>query len=106
MKVKNLLITAVMCSMACACGTKTAQQNSNPFFTAFEENHGAPPFEKIRFEHYEPALMAGVKEQIKEIEVIVENQEAPTFENTVLALDNSGALLHRTQLVLDRKSVV
>jgi peptidyl-dipeptidase Dcp len=101
MKVKNLLITAVMCSMTCACVTKTAQQSGNPFFTAFENNNGAPPFDQIKFEHYEPALNQGIEEQKKEIEAIANNQEVATFENTIVALDNSGEMLRRTQLVFE-----
>ena len=51
------------------------------------------PFHLIKIEHYEPALLEGMKEQNEEIDAIVNNPEAPTFQNTIVALENSGALL-------------
>lgn len=53
------------------------------------------PFDKIRTEHYMPAFQAGMKAQLEEIDAIVNNPEAPTFENTIVALDHSGRLLER-----------
>ncbi|MEP7015742.1 MAG: M3 family metallopeptidase [Verrucomicrobiota bacterium] len=56
-----------------------------------------PPFDKIKNEHFIPAIEAGMKEELKEVDVIAANSEKPTFENTVVALEKSGRLLDRVQ---------
>lgn len=68
---------------------------SNPFSQASTLPFQAPPFDKIKNEDYEPALREGIKQQLKEIEAIADNAAAPTFENTFVALEKSGALLRR-----------
>lgn len=68
---------------------------SNPFSQASTLPFQAPPFDKIKNEDYEPALREGIKQQLKEIEAIADNTAAPTFENTFVALETSGALLRR-----------
>lgn len=78
--------------MVLSCATKT---EVNPFFTEFENEFGAPPFDKIRFEHFEPAFLKGIEQQNQQIEAIVGNRAKPDFENTILALDNSGEILAR-----------
>lgn len=92
MKFKNLVIILAACCMTYSCATKT---ETNPFLSDFTNEYGAPPFDKIKVEHYEPAFMQGIEEQNKEIETIVNNSEAATFENTILALGNSGKTLSR-----------
>ncbi len=72
----------------------------NPFFSEFETSFGAPPFESIREEHYLPAFDRGVEEQQAEVEAIVTNPGAPTFANTIEALERSGAMLTRMRSVL------
>lgn len=59
---------------------------------------GVPPFDKIRPEHFAPALEAGMAEQRREIRALTVVRSAPTFENTVLALERSGQLLKRTKM--------
>lgn len=61
----------------------------NPFYTTYEYI----PFDRITEADYEPAMMKGIEEEDKEIEKIVSNPEAPTFENTIEALESSGELL-------------
>lgn len=61
----------------------------NPFFTSYEYI----PFDKIKDTDYEPAMMKGIEEEDNEIDAIVNNSDAPTFENTIAALENSGELL-------------
>ena len=61
----------------------------NPFFTKYTYI----PFDKIKFEDYEPALLKGIEEEDKEIDAIVNNPEPPTFKNTIEALDKTGSLL-------------
>jgi peptidyl-dipeptidase Dcp len=59
---------------------------------------GVPPFDQVRVEHFVPALMAGMAEQRKEITAITANKGAPTFDNTVLALERSGRALERAKV--------
>lgn len=64
----------------------------NPFLEEYDTPFGIAPFDKIRNEHYLPAFIEGFKAHEIEIEAIVNNAEAPNFENTIVALDLSGAL--------------
>lgn len=70
--------------------------SNNIFFEAFKTTHGAIPFDHIATSDFEPAIRRGIEEQNQEIEAIVNNQEPPTFENTIVALENSGDMLGRT----------
>ncbi len=97
MKIRNSLLILVTCCMAYSCTTKT---EDNPFFTEFQTEYGVPPFDKIKLEHYEPAILKGIEEQNNDIESIINNAETPTFENTIVALDNSGKILSRVGGVL------
>lgn len=97
MKIRNSLLILVTCCMAYSCTTKT---EDNPFFTEFQTEYGVPPFDKIKLEHYEPAILKGIEEQNNDIESIINNVETPTFENTIVALDNSGKILSRVGGVL------
>ncbi|WP_321518765.1 M3 family metallopeptidase [uncultured Bacteroides sp.] len=74
-------------------------QAQNPFLEKYTTPHGTAPFNKIKTEHFEPALQEGMKKQMAEIYAIVNNPEAPSFKNTIVALDKSGALLNRVQNV-------
>ncbi|OFM85359.1 dipeptidyl carboxypeptidase [Weeksella sp. HMSC059D05] len=71
----------------------------NPFFTKSSLPYQAPDFDKIKDEHYQPAFDFGLQQQLSEIELITKNAEAATFENTVLALENSGKVLKRAQII-------
>jgi peptidyl-dipeptidase Dcp len=71
----------------------------NPFLSAYTTIHGVPPFEQIEFEHFAPAFEQGFAEQIAEYEAIEQNPELPTFENTIAALERSGATLSRVARV-------
>lgn len=79
-------------------GTTGAQDN-NPFFQEWKTPFAVPPFEQIRNEHYLPAFKEGMKKQQVEIEVIINNKALPDFNNTIFALDNSGALLEKVASV-------
>ena len=91
---KNLIFAAAMSCMVCACGQQAAD-TSNPFLSEFETPYGTPDFDRIKVEHYEPAFLKGIKQQNEEIKAIVENPDEPSFENTIVALDNSGEILAR-----------
>ena len=88
---KCILILAASCMMY-SCATQT---ESNPFLTEFQTPNGVPPFDKIKLEHYEPAFQKGIEEQNANIQAIIDNTEAPTFENVIVALDNSSPTLDR-----------
>ena len=78
-----------------ACSNRT-----NPFLTEWDTPFGIPPFDKIEVSDYIPALKAGIEQQNKEIDAIVSNTEAPTFENTIAPLELSGEILAKVSGVL------
>src|SRR4030095_8032448 len=69
----------------------------NPFLTESSLPYHVPPFDKIKDEHFVPAIEAGMREQLKEIEPIAKNSEKATFDNTIVALERTGQLLDRAQ---------
>jgi len=71
----------------------------NPFFAPSPLPLQYPPFDRIRDEHFAPALERGMAEHLAEVESIASNPEPPTFENTIVALERSGRLLERTATV-------
>jgi len=71
--------------------------HNNPFFAPSTLPFQAPPFDKIKDEDYQPAIEAGMAEQLKEIQSIANSPAPPTFENTILAMEKSGQLLRRAQ---------
>jgi peptidyl-dipeptidase Dcp len=68
---------------------------SNPFYAASTLPFGAPPFDKIKDGDYQPAIEAGMAQQLAEIDKIANNPAPPTFENTLVAMEHSGRLLAR-----------
>mgnify|MGYP003250868386 FL=1 len=88
---KSILILAASCMMY-SCTTQT---ETNPFLTEFQTPYGVPPFNQIKLEHYEPAFMKGIDEQNANIQAITSNAEAPTFDNVIVAFDNSSPILDR-----------
>ncbi len=71
----------------------------NPFFAPYNTQYDIPPFEKIQNEDYLPAYTEGLKQARADIKAIVDNPAAPTFENTILAMDKAGELLERVDRV-------
>lgn len=94
---KKVLAMAITAVLACGCAEKKAVDN--PFFEAWNTPFGVPPFDKIQNQHYMPAFEEGMKQQKAQIDSIVNNNEQPTFENTILAYDNSGELLNKVAYV-------
>ena len=78
----------------------TACAHENVFLQEWNTPYGIPPFDKIEVADYMPAIREGIARQQAEIQAITDNPDAPTFENTVAALDRSGALLDRVSAVL------
>ncbi len=75
--------------------TQNGNTADNPLLQKFDTPFGVPPYDKIKPEHYLPALEVAIKEHNKEIEKIVNNPQPPTFENTVVAYARSGRLFDR-----------
>ena len=78
---------------------KAEAERPNPFLTEYTTPFQVPPFDQIKNEHYLPAFEAGMKEQLAEVEAIVNNTEPATFENTILPYDKSGKTLSRVSNV-------
>jgi peptidyl-dipeptidase Dcp len=74
---------------------------SNPFYAKSALPFEAPPFDKIKDSDYEPAIEAGMAEELKEIDAIANNSAAPTFENTVVAMEKTGELFQRAMAAFD-----
>ncbi|RUO65072.1 peptidyl-dipeptidase Dcp Metallo peptidase. MEROPS family M03A [Pseudidiomarina planktonica] len=114
---KSLLAVAVTAALTVAAcsdvekaetqSTEAAQEQqasadfnqANPFYAPSDLPFMAPDFTKIKFEHYRPALLAGIEQHADEIELIANSQEAPTFDNTIVAMERAGSLLSRTASV-------
>ncbi len=90
---KKAIIFSASIMMLSAC-------SGNPFLKEWSENDGFPPFDKFRNADYVPAVKEGIKLQAAEVKKIVENSDAPTFENTVAAYELSGQVLARVLGVL------
>ena len=91
-----MIALSVIVMASCTDNKKQKPENTeNPFLTEYQTPFKVVPFDKIKTEHYMPAFEAGMKEQLAEIDAIVNNTETPTFQNTILALDKSGQTLNR-----------
>jgi peptidyl-dipeptidase Dcp len=96
-------MTALIASGAIALGTSFTPAfaanakfgPSNPLYAPSTLPFHAPPFDKIKDEDYQPAIEAGIAEQISEMEAIADNPAPPTFENTLVAMEKTGRLLQR-----------
>ena len=84
-----MIVASAALALICSCSMK------NPFLTESSAPFGAPEFDKIKNEHYLPAFEAAVAEGKAEIDAIVANQEEPTFENTIEAMEYAGGTLNK-----------
>ena len=73
---------------------------NNPFLEEWNTPYGIPPFDEIQLSDYIPAVTAGIEQQKQELDAILTNPDAPTFENTVAAYEYSGEILTKVSLVL------
>lgn len=94
MKFRNQILAAAVAVVACGCGSP---KSDNPLFNEFTAPHGIAPFAEITIDHYREGMLRGMEEHKAEIEAIVNNPEAPTFENTIVAMDQSGKLLSKVR---------
>ena len=95
MKFKKQIFMAAIAIAACGCGS--SNKSDNPLFNEFTAPFGIAPFSEITIDHYREGMLRGMEEQKAEIEAIVNNPEAPTFENTIAALDQCGATLRKVR---------
>ena len=86
---------------ALAQGGAQAFGPGNPFYSASTLPYQAPAFDKIKDADYQPALEAGMAEQLKEVDAIAKDPAAPTFENTFVPLEKSGQLFYRALYVFN-----
>jgi peptidyl-dipeptidase Dcp len=109
LRIRPLTIAMTIALAACAqTPQKTATQKTeattaaavvNPFFTASTLQYQAPPFDKIKDSDFQPAIKEGMKLQIAEVDKIANQGEAPSFDNTIVALERTGATLTRVSKV-------
>src|SRR4051812_20681838 len=104
------LASVLLAAPLLALGSSSAQDSpspsaspslmiENPLLQESTLDFHYPPFDKIRDEHYAPAFEKGMADQLKEIEPIASNPEAPTFENTIVPLEKTGELLGRVSRI-------
>ena len=98
---KLLLIAAgvALATLAFSKSASAALPASNPFAKPSTLQYGYPAFDKIKNEHFAPAFDEGMREQAAEIAKIANNKAAPTFDNTIVAMERSGQLLGRVRAV-------
>jgi peptidyl-dipeptidase Dcp len=99
---KLLLTLSAVCAVTLlANGAKTMNKTSqNPFLAPYTTKYEIPPFQKIHYADYIPALKEGIAAHKAEIDAIVNNPAAPTFDNTILALDCSGKQLNKVAIII------
>jgi len=103
LKTAILVATALpqLPSNAAASKPDTQFGPSNPFYAPSPLPLEAPPFDKIKDTDYQPAIEAGMAEQLREVRAIADSSQPPTFENTIVALEKSGQLFNRVMQVFN-----
>jgi len=107
MKVYILSLGIAALMIACNHQTDNKQQSmskTNPFVAEYATPFGVPPFEDVSIEHYKPALLQGMDDNRREIDAITDNRDEPTFDNTILALDQAGELLRKVRTVFSAQN--
>ncbi|HZK77615.1 MAG TPA: peptidyl-dipeptidase Dcp [Gemmatimonadaceae bacterium] len=93
--------TASQQGAAPSTSASTTLSPSNPFYAASTLQYQAPPFDRIKNSDYQPAMEAGMRQQLAEVDVIANQSELPTFNNTIVAMERSGVLLTRAAKVFN-----
>ncbi|MBR3626116.1 MAG: M3 family metallopeptidase [Bacteroidaceae bacterium] len=94
---KQIMMASVAALLLAGCSNE--EKPTNPLFSEYSTPYEIPPFSEITVDHLREAILKGIEEEKQELQEITENAEAPTFENTILRLDNMGALLRKAQNV-------
>ncbi|QIP11908.1 M3 family metallopeptidase [Spirosoma aureum] len=100
MKFGLTLLALTILMTAFAPDVDLVDSATNPFFTPYNTPFGVPPFDQIKPEHFEPAIEEGIRQQTAEMATITKQTTAPTFANTIEAVETSGDLLRRVNIVL------
>ncbi|WP_158728437.1 MULTISPECIES: M3 family metallopeptidase [unclassified Flavobacterium] len=100
MRKKSLFLMLVIGNML-TIQAQEKQENTtmNPFFQAYNTPFNVPPFDKIKNEHFKPAILEGIAKHQAEIDAIANNTQPATFDNTILAMENAGELLSNVNTV-------
>lgn len=96
---KHCIIALCAAALLVGCNSKKTDMQENPFLSAYDTPYEIPPFDKISYEHYLPALEAGIAQKQAQIDSIVANPEEATFENTIMPLERSGEILDKVAMV-------
>src|SRR5688572_27229658 len=96
---KQLAAAVLAATLGMTMNATAALSPDNPFARESTLPYKWPPLDKVKNEHYVPALEAGMAEQRKEVAAIASNKAEPTFENTIVALERSGQMLNRAATV-------
>lgn len=100
MRKKSFFILLVIGNMiTIEAQEKKENTTMNPFFQAYDTPFNVPPFDKIKNEHFKPAILEGISTHQAEINAIANNTQPTTFENTILAMENAGELLSNVNTV-------
>ena len=86
-------------TMNLSCSSNAVVETGNPLLDTWTTEFGVPPFDKIKTEHFEPAFEAAMEMHNQEIEAIIADESEPTFENTIVAMDNAGIKLWELNLI-------
>src|SRR5438132_12997022 len=97
MSLRRCLFACALLKVAQITAVFAADIKDNPLARESGLPYQYPTFDKIKDEHFVPAIETGMRDQLKEIEPIANNSEKPTFDNTIVALERSGRLLDRAQ---------
>src|SRR6266699_3572658 len=97
MRFAHFFTACALLSAAQITAVSAAAPVDNPLLKESALPYHYPPFDKIKDAHFVPAIEAGMREQLKEVDLVANNSEKPTFENTVVALERTGRLLDRAE---------
>lgn len=99
---KQLLILILTGNLIMSCNQENKAEaigTDNPLLATFDTPFEVPPFHLIKNEHFKPAILEGIRVQQNEINAIANSHEKPTFENTIVAMENAGKLLNRVNTI-------
>lgn len=91
---KLFIMLLIISAGAVSCKQETCE---NPFYCEWDTPFEVPPFDLIKFEHFKPAFLKGMEEEMAEVNAIINNTEEPTFDNTIRALQFTGELMTKVQ---------
>ena len=102
--IKISLVSVFVVFAISACRNNPEVDSTNPFFSDYNTPFDVPPFEKIMAKHYVPAFEKGMDDARNEVDALLRNKKTPTFDNTIIALDNQGDLLKKVASVFFAQS--